>query len=166
MSEKQNIRVSGLAVLLLFAVFAVCVLFVLLNGADVYQRLTQEDQAAYSRRTAVQYVASRVRQAESPDAARLLSFGDAGALALTQTFGDERYQTVIYCSGGWLRELFVSADADLERDFSPETGEQLLELNGLDWTLDGGLITAELTDTDGTRSSITLALRGAEGGTR
>lgn len=166
MREKQNFRAGGAAALLLFAVFAVCVMFVLLNGADVYRHVTQEDQAAYSRRTAVQYIASRVRQAEGPGAVRLVEFGGTEALSLSQELGGERYQTLVYCSGGWLRELFVSADADLARDFAPESGEQLLELEGLSWHLSGGLLTADIIDAGGVCTGITLSLRGTEGGTR
>lgn len=56
-------RFNGLIALLLFGVFAVCVLGVLLTGADAYRRLTERDKDAYNRRTYVQYMATRVRQA-------------------------------------------------------------------------------------------------------
>ena len=55
-------HIDGLAALLLFGVFAVCVLAVLLTGADAYRRLTQRDQAAYDRRTCEQYLTTRDRK--------------------------------------------------------------------------------------------------------
>ena len=64
-------QLNGLMALLLFGVFAACVLAVLLTGANAYRRLTQRDQAAYLRRTCVQYLATRVRQADSRDRRRL-----------------------------------------------------------------------------------------------
>ena len=42
---------GGLSALLLLGVFAVCVLVVLLTGAEAYQRLNQRDRAAYDTRT-------------------------------------------------------------------------------------------------------------------
>ena len=59
---KHNI--DGLAALLLFGIFAACVLSVLLSGAGAYRRLTQRDLTAYDRRTGLQYIAARVRQAD------------------------------------------------------------------------------------------------------
>lgn len=55
---------GGLLALLLLLVFAVCVLSVLLTGAGTYQTLTRRDQDSYDRRTAAQYLATRVRQAD------------------------------------------------------------------------------------------------------
>lgn len=61
MREKRvKHHIDGLVALLLFGVFAACVLVVLLTGADAYRRLTERDQAAYERRTGVQYIATRV----------------------------------------------------------------------------------------------------------
>ena len=51
----------GLAALLLFGLFAFCVLAVLLTGAGAYRRLTARDQAAYEWRSCTQYIATRVR---------------------------------------------------------------------------------------------------------
>ena len=49
-------QLGGLLMLLLFGVFAACVLILLLTGARAYRRLTQRDQAAFDRRTCVQYL--------------------------------------------------------------------------------------------------------------
>ena len=57
-------QLGGLLMLLLFGVFAACVLILLLTGARAYRRLTQRDQAAFDRRTCVQYLATRVRQGD------------------------------------------------------------------------------------------------------
>ena len=46
--KKRNVKqhMNGLAALLLFGLFAFCVLAVLLTGAGAYRRLTARDQAA------------------------------------------------------------------------------------------------------------------------
>ena len=87
-------HLDGLIALLLFGVFAVCVLAVLLTGANAYRRLTERDQSAYSRRTCAQYLATRVRQADSLNGISVESFGGTDALVLEET-GSE-YLTRIY----------------------------------------------------------------------
>ena len=62
--QTKKSHISGIMVLLLFAVFMVSVLLVLLTGADVYQRMAQRGQESYNQRTAAQYIATRVRQAD------------------------------------------------------------------------------------------------------
>ena len=75
MKTGQNKRnIDNLLVLLLFGVFAVCILSVLLTGADVYQRLASRDQRSYGQRTAAQFLTTRVRQADRLGDVRIESF--------------------------------------------------------------------------------------------
>ncbi len=150
-------QLNGLMALLLFGVFAACVLAVLLTGANAYRRLTQRDQEAYLRRTCVQYLATRVRQADSRDRISVESFGGADALVLTETDGS--YTTRIYCYDGWLMELYAAADADME----PQDGEKVLELSSLRLTLEDGALTADTVDTAGASGTLRMTLRSGEG---
>lgn len=61
---------GGLLALLLLLVFAVCVLSVLLTGADTYQTLTRRDQDSYDRRTAAQYLATGSARQIGPTASQ------------------------------------------------------------------------------------------------
>ena len=159
--NKRGIKhhMDGLLVLLLLGVFAACILSVLLTGAQVYSRLTQRDQAAYNRRTCVQYLATKVRQAERGGLVSVSDFGDTQALVLAEEIDGAAYLTRIYCYEGWLWELF-SAD---EAGFAPEDGEKLLPARDLELTLADGLLTAVFTDSQGQALTLTLALRGGEG---
>ena len=173
---------GGLLALLLFGVFAVCVLSVLLTGADAYRRLTDRDQASYDRRTAAQYIATRVRQADAAGGGPRVCMAGAfdgempvngvgmwptggDTLFLEEAIDGELYYTRIYYYDGYIRELFSSADAAL----APEDGEKVLAARGLtfDWGpggAPGSLLTAELTDADGGVERVVLSLRsGREG---
>ena len=86
-------HLDGLIALLLFGVFAVCVLVVLLTGADAYRRLTQRDEAAYDRRVCAQYMATRLRQADSFEGVAIEDFQGTDALVLAAGDG---YVTRIY----------------------------------------------------------------------
>ena len=159
--KKQSIQhhMDGLAALLLFGVFAACVLSVLLTGAGAYRRLTQRDQDAFSRRTCVQYLATRVRQADADGAVAAGEFGGGDALLLTQDIDGMEYVTRIYVSGGYLMELFSAADSEL----APEDGEKLMEARALSASLSDGLLELSLTPKEGTAVELTLSLRSGEG---
>ena len=147
-------HIDGLIALLLFGVFAVCVLAVLLTGADAYRRLTERDQSSYSRRVCVQYIATRVRQADSLGQISVEPFGGQDALVLL----DGDYLTRVYCYDGHLMELYCGAEAEME----PQDGEQVMEAAGLALSLKDRLLTAELTNADGSVETLRLSLRSGE----
>lgn len=145
-----------LAALLLFGIFAVCVLAVLLTGAQAYQRLTRRDRAAFDRRSCVQYVATKVRQSDRVGAVRVVGFGDGDALLLG---ADEPYATWLYCRDGWLMELYCYVDEPL----APEEGERLLEAAEMELSLKDGLLTVRIASAQGTEDTLLLSLRSGEG---
>ena len=150
-------HIDALAALLLFGVFAVCVLAVLLSGADAYQRLTGRDQNAFDRRTAVQYLATRVRQADAAGGVAVEEFGGVRSLVLD---AQSTYPTWLYCYDGQLMELYCY----VEDRPGPEDGLPLLELEGLDVSLSDGLLTLEVTGAGGETSTLLLSLRSGEEG--
>ena len=151
-------HLDGLLALLLFGVFAASILSVLLTGAGVYSRLTQRDQRAYDRRTCVQYLATKVRQAPSGAQVTVGTFGEGDALLLSEDIDGQPYLTRIYCYDGWLRELFSAADDP----FAPEDGEKILPAQALALHTDHNLLQIDLTDSSGQTISLTLSPRGGE----
>lgn len=150
--ENRTHRIEGLVALLIFCIFAVCVLMVLLTGAKEYRQLTQRDQAAYRRRTCAQYIATRVRQADYLGGIRVEPFGEGEALFLRENDG---YATRVYWYDGYLMELYAAGDAEL----SPQDGEKVMELSGLSLSLEDGLLTAELDHAGGISQTLRLCLR-------
>ena len=131
----------------------------LLSGAGVYRRLTERDDRAYDQRTAVQYVAARVRQADQAGGVSVRTFEGCPALILSEEIEGETYETRIYHYDGYLRELFVSA----EGIFLPEDGERVLPAGGfLVYPEEPGLQIRILTE-DGTWQELRLVLRSGEG---
>jgi len=120
-------HIDGLLVLLLFSVFAICILWVLIAGAGTYRKVAQRDDEAYTRRTAIQYVATKVRQADAAGQISVRVFEEQDALVFTEKIDGVSYETRIYCYDGYLRELFAQADADM----LPEDGEKVLAASEL-----------------------------------
>lgn len=172
MREQRSQKLGGLLALLLLGVFAVCILAVLLTGANDYGKLVERDSAAFDRRTAAQYLATKVRQGDAAGAVRVGAFeeglpsaedqpAEGDTLYLTETLDGTLYCTRIYCQGGYLREQFSEAATTL----APEDGEKILEAEGLQlsWVPSTETITAELTDENGQTTQLTLGLRSGEG---
>lgn len=148
-------HIEGLLMLLMFGVFAACVLGVLLTGAGAYRRLSERDRSAYERRICTQYIASRVRQGDTLGGVTVEPFGGTEALALA---GDG-YVTRVYWHNGYLMELYASEDARL----SPEDGERIMALEGLSLAMEDGLVTAEIKTGGGGTETLYLAPRGGKG---
>lgn len=132
--NKKESKLTGLMAMMVFALFAICLLLVLLSGANTYRSLVDRGEAGNRRRTAALYVTTRVRQA---DAVRLEPFGDGEALVLEES----GYLTRVYCHDGWLRELYTAGSGS----FSPADGEKILEAQELTFSVEEGLLRGTLT---------------------
>ncbi|MBO5891629.1 MAG: DUF4860 domain-containing protein [Oscillospiraceae bacterium] len=157
-SNKKERKLSTIAALLLFAVFATGVFAVLLTGAKVYRTLVQRDETVYDSRTCSQYLLSKLRQAPNPDSVSISDFGQSNALVITQVIEGDAYVTRIYCHNGWLMELFSVA----EGAFSPEDGEKILPASDLKVTQQGDLLKIAITDGNGEKLQLQYTLRGWE----
>ena len=153
--QPRQHRMDGLLALLLFAVFAACILAVLLSGAGAYRRLVDRDQGAYDSRTCIQYIATRVRQSDTLGGIGLTAFGDADALLLRA--GKGPFVTYVYCHDGYLMELYCAEDAGLE----PQDGEKVLKADSLTAAMEDGLLTATIYGADGI-DTVRVSLRSGE----
>ena len=156
MTEQNTRKLTNLMALLVFAVFALCVLLVTLAGADAYQRLTRQGQDQYARRTATQYITTRVRQSQG---VALEDFSGVEALVFPETVENRVYVTRVYCYDGYLRELFTPIDGN----FSPSDGEKLMPLQDLTLSLEGDLLRVRLTLPDGSVKDLSLHIFIGEG---
>ena len=155
--KKNNL--AGVFVLLVFAVFMVSVLLILLSGADTVQKLTNRDQQTYSQRTAVQYLATRVRQADRCGTVRADEAEGTSVLILTEEIEGAEYCTMVYCYDGYLREMLCPAGISLPLEF----GEKILPAESFSVTLEDSLLCAELQLTEEEHKTVFLDLR-SEGG--
>jgi len=159
-NEQKQLKMGSFLALMIFGVFGVCILLVLLLGADGYQRMRERDTAVYESRTAVQYLTTRLRQADRAAGVLAADFDGLDALVLREEWEGEAYETKLYCYDGWLMELYAAADSDL----SPADGEKILELQGLSLSMEDGFLRAELSLPDGREETVLLQQRsGREG---
>ncbi len=165
-TKIKKIDIGALSPLLLFTVFSVCVLLVLIMGADIYESFTEHDRISYDHRTVSQYLITRVHQSDADGAYRVGGFNDTESKAQGDTFffceeyDGIKYETRIYCHEGYLYELFAEAGAG----FEPVDGIQILPLQSAGFSIDGGLLTIDVIYADGTADTIIVELRSSMGG--
>lgn len=151
---KNNIETP--ANLLIFAIFAFCVIATLLAGAGAYRRLSTRDSAAYEARTVTQYIATRVKGAECPEYVSLETVGNTPALCVRESGG---YASYVYCYDGWLRELYMRDGAVA----SEGAGDRLMQVSSADFSLENGLLRYELQGSSGENLTGCVSVRGQEG---
>lgn len=148
--------------LLVFCIFAACILMVLLTGANSYQMLTSRDADSFSRRLCVQYVAAKIRHSDADSSIYIGDFegsasDEGNTLFLRESVNGENYLTRIYCYKGYLRELYAAADEDMH----PEDGEVILTAKSLTFSMDpkSGLLKIENVDGGGQQQELSIFLR-------
>ena len=135
--KERNTKITDLLAPVVFAVFACCILLVLLAGAKGYGKLVSRGEETFAKRTAAQYLTMRVRQAETVAVA---DFDGCEALVFCEQIDGERYLTRVYCCDGYLRELFCAENAAL----LPENGEKILPAEELRCALTEQLLTVQI----------------------
>ena len=150
-------RGGKLLPLVLLTLFAAAVLAVLLSAAGAGHRLAHRDEAAFARRTALQYVAARVRSAGAEITVEDFA-GPDSTLCIREELEGDIYLTRLYCYDGALRELFCGANEEM----APENGEIIVPAEDMRFTGSGSRVGVLSRDGNGRETCLTLTLR-AEG---
>ena len=135
--KEQKAKITDLLAPVTFAVFAVCILLVLMAGTKGYGRLVSRGEETFEKGTVARYLTMRVRQAERVE---LEEFGGCEALAFYERIDGETYVTYVYCDEGFLRELFCDKNATL----SANSGEKILPAEEFSCALTEGLLTVRV----------------------
>ena len=157
--KKSNL--SFLLVLLVLTVFMVSTLLVLLTGADVVQSITERDEQNYEKRTVLQYIATRVRQADEAGMVAVQTSAEGDKLVLTKEIDGLLFDTTVYCHNGYLCEHFCASG------YAPgaEFGEKILPAESFCVKDHGEYLELEITFADGQTRSLILQLRSKRSGT-
>ena len=146
--------------MLMFCAFALCILFVLLLGAQCYRSFTERDSTSFSVQNTSQYLYTKLRQAPSPESVTVKQFGDGDCLSIREDLGGIEVVTDVYCHDGWLCELFYLDDGGTV--FEPADGTRVLEADRMKLTLDSGLLKIVLTQSESISLPMTFDIRGSE----
>ncbi len=110
-NRRKTSLIDFVFTLSLFGVFTVCALLVVVIGANVYRSIVGTQDANAMTRTALAYVAEKIRQNDGAGQIRLGDVEGTPALVISDGTGAEAYATYIYVDEGALKELFLPASA-------------------------------------------------------
>ncbi|MCI8466164.1 MAG: DUF4860 domain-containing protein [Lachnospiraceae bacterium] len=116
----MKLKTDFLFTLLLFCVFAISAFSLVVIGAGVYETSVSSMEQNFEGRTALAYVAEKVRQ--NDNGASILA--EENVLRITTEDVDGSYTLYIYEHEGFLTELFTRT----ELPFDMEAGRQLLKV--------------------------------------
>ncbi len=151
----KKVNTSGFAALVLLAVFSLCVFFVLVYGADIYKDISERDSRVHNERVALQYVSTKIRQADEKHHISAEDFNGLSSLVITEDIDGTVYETKIYCYEGWLMELFSEKDSGL----SPSDGERITELEDIVFSIEGETVTVKSVFSDGRKKELNIYIR-------
>ena len=159
-TQHRKMDASALAPLLLFTIFTLCVIFVLLIGAHIYESSVSRGQRSYDQRTVAHYLSNRVRQIDCSDAWFVGDFHEAqpltegNTLFFREVLQGEVYYTRVYCHNGYLYELCSIAG----KGFDPSDGEKILALDALHFRAEDHLLQIQYQYTNGESDELFLHL--------
>lgn len=133
---------------LLCAMFFFLAMGITLLSSGAYRKIVTTANETEGERTALSYLVNQVRRGDC--GVQIGSFGGSDAIVLA----DGDYMTILYCSDGYLRELYSSVGTGL----TAADGTEILELDALSLGVDGGELCITVTQ-DGAEHSVTLAPR-------
>ena len=143
---------------LLFCMFTVMALLLCVSGGRIYRSVSDGVEDDYLTRTALSYVAGKQRYDAACECA-VQELGGENVLRFIQPVDGASYETRIWYSDGSLREIYVkTGDA-----FDSGAGTALLELDGFEVSLEGGLLTVSVRAGASERSGC-VAVNAAKGG--
>ncbi|MBQ8613395.1 MAG: DUF4860 domain-containing protein [Ruminiclostridium sp.] len=140
---------STAASLILFLIFAVCMLVIIGAGAGIYSRINSGYEATYGSSAAIKYVSNKIR---ASDSCEIIENGSG--IALT----NGNVLCVIYSGSEGIYEKNSSS----EHPASADGGELVLKADSMNVTEEGGLY--EITVTCGGNTASVLVRRSDNSG--
>jgi len=150
--------VHGMFMFMLLAAFALLSVIVVLVGARVYRSVDQRSGENYETRTALSYIAGKIRASDASGQVDTAWIVDREVLVLSAEYDSITYVTYIYVHNGRLMEYFGRIDAT----FAPAYGDMIAKAQDFHCQLDDKLLSFSITGTDGTLRTMTLFIQSGE----
>lgn len=155
MNLRKSRAVSGAFVFLLLGIFALFATMLVMLGTRAYESTVDASARHGDGRVLESFLANAVRADDAAGAVSIEEKDGMQVLRISASYGDAGYDKWIYCADGSLKELFVASDFE----FDPASGESICPAQNLELKMEGGLLTARMTDAYGEIHDAKIALR-------
>ena len=140
----------------LFFVFAVSALSVLILAGNIYASTSSRLRVNDENRTALSYIAEKMRQNDRGGAIDITFIDGTNCLAMSAVYNEVSCTTYIYEYDGMLKKLFINDGIPV----SLKSGRDIMELASLSMDeLDDHIFHFTAVDSQGTRSTLTVSER-------
>ena len=161
--QRQNHAVDLFFTLSLFCVFTVCALLLIAIGIQAYRTAAASLENTYSARTALSYVAEKVRQHDEEGRIFLTQIDGENALLLTDQVEKTVYETYIYPKDGAVCELVVREGTEI----SPDMVQTVVQVGSFSISeLGDGFLELAASDGQGQTDTFLLHVRNSGGYSR
>lgn len=120
MLRKDDNQIDTMAVLMLYLMFSILVIFTFVTGIKAYNSIRRQNSDNYSLRTTLQYVANKTKAYQKTGAISIGKISEKPALVINELLDGKEFNTYIYESNGKLYELFIEADTKIDLSWGTE----------------------------------------------
>ncbi|MCL1963763.1 MAG: DUF4860 domain-containing protein [Firmicutes bacterium] len=154
--EASGHMIGGLFSFVLFGVFVLLSLLLVVIGADGYRGVVEQGEAEAELRTSLGYVLGKLRSDAATDGVELTHQAGVDTLVLTENYGGEVLETIIFHRDGALYELARSGGYA----FDPDDAWRLTEVTAFEMEREGEtLIRLTAAAADGRTQTVHAAIR-------
>ena len=131
---RTNKTIESFIVIILMVVVLAAMVILMNSGRIAYSRIINNSESIQNARTALSYINMKVRQNDMENSMEYLEdfFNGRDALLIRHSGPEEGMITYIFHDGNALREIYVME----ERNPDPEDGILIVEIDGLDISID------------------------------
>lgn len=151
---RSEHSMQGAFIFVLLGMFAVMSTLMVLLCAQMYRATVDISQLNSQERLLSAYVRSMVRAQESGGVIEIGEENGIPVLCFKEVYDDEVYVTRLYEHDGSLYELFN----DAAQEFNPDAGTAICSAGSFRASLDGQLLTVNMTDGSGKPCEVRVAM--------
>ncbi len=155
MLDRQGRSAGNLFTFALLGVFSVLALFAVIAGARVYHGVADTAEENYRVRTAMTYVAGKVRKTDANGQIAVLQADGTTVLTLREEIDGAQFETYIYYTEDGICEYFGRGG----QAFSTAYGEKIVDAAGFSVSLEDGCLHLSVTDAENIEHRLTLYLQ-------
>lgn len=118
--SRRSGSIDTMAVLLLYLLFAMLVIFTFVSGIRAYNSVRNKNSSNYSIRTTLQYISNKAKAYQKSGAISVGELQGKPALVITENLDGRIFCTYIYENDGKLYELFVEDGVSVDLSWGVE----------------------------------------------
>ncbi|MCR5144491.1 MAG: DUF4860 domain-containing protein [Lachnospiraceae bacterium] len=113
MEQSLKKRLQSFLPIILFVVFAICLMGLTVLSARVYEQVQKERNVNFAETTCADYIRTKVGNYDELEKVDIGSFGEGDAIYLYETIDGETYETILYVFDGYLMEQYQQASSEV-----------------------------------------------------